>query len=60
MSPEDEQQQKIEAIQARLAKQERTTCLAALLISSALASLGYCLSTSSKVHDGCAETNQPC
>ena len=24
MSPEDEQQQKIEAIQARLAKQERT------------------------------------
>ena len=41
MSPEDEQQQKIEAIQARLAKQERTICLAALLISSALASLGF-------------------
>ena len=42
MSPEDEQQQKIEAIQARLAKQERrTTCLTALLISLALASLGF-------------------
>ena len=39
MSPEDEQQ-KIDANQARLAKQERTICLAALLISSALARLG--------------------